>query len=188
MTPARTSLTDPLRIAEIGYPGGGTIGVTLLPGKRQPAAMTGAWERDLVADVDVIRAWGADTIITLVERSELRRFGVLGLSRAVEAAGLRWLHLPVRDADIPDARWEAAWLRVGPDVHSVLVAGGKVLVHCRGGLGRAGTLAARLLIEAGTEPREAMRQVRKARPGAIETAAQEDYLLALRAILAGAAR
>ena len=46
-----------------------------------------------------------------------------------------------------------------------------------GGLGRAGTIGARLLIELGMEPTAAVRQVRAARPGAIETREQEKYVL-----------
>jgi protein-tyrosine phosphatase len=57
--------------------------------------------------------------------------------------------------------------------------GSRVLVHCRGGLGRAGTVSARLLVELGVPPVEAIRQVRRVRVGAIETAAQERYVLGL---------
>ena len=52
-----------------------------------------------------------------------------------------------------------------------------VLTHCRGGLGRAGTVAARLLVELGASPDEAIRRVRDSRsPYAIETAAQEAHV------------
>ena len=40
-----------------------------------------------------------------------------------------------------------------------------VLVHCRGGLGRAGTIAARLLIELGMEPTKAIASVRSGTTG-----------------------
>ena len=49
----------------------------------------------------------------------------------------------------------------------------KVLVHCKGGLGRAGTFAARLLVEFGHTPASAIATVRTARPGALETLDQE---------------
>jgi ADP-ribosyl-[dinitrogen reductase] hydrolase len=52
------------------------------------------------------------------------------------------------------------------------------ITHCRGGLGRAGLVAALLLIETGLEAEAAIRAVRAARPGAIETAAQERYVRA----------
>ena len=55
-----------------------------------------------------------------------------------------------------------------------------ILVHCRGGLGRAGTIAARLLIEIGIDPKIAISEVRAVRPGAIETVEQEKYVLSIR--------
>ena len=61
--------------------------------------------------------------------------------------------------------------------------GAKVVVHCRGGLGRAGTVAACILVEAGYEPRLAMARVRRVRHGAIETPEQERYVSAYRARL-----
>jgi protein-tyrosine phosphatase len=57
-----------------------------------------------------------------------------------------------------------------------LRSGGNVLVHCRGGLGRAGMIAARLLVEEGVPPETAMTAVRAARPRAIETPAQERWV------------
>ena len=63
-----------------------------------------------------------------------------------------------------------------------------MVVHCLAGLGRSGTVAARLLIELGHDPDEAIRRVRLARPGAIQSAAQEHYLLALRPSRSASAR
>ncbi len=48
-------------------------------------------------------------------------------------------------------------------------------MHCKDGLGRAGTISARLLIELGQTPKEAIEQVRSVRPGAIETPGQVAY-------------
>ena len=58
---------------------------------------------------------------------------------------------------------------MGEGLHARLRDGFNVLVHCKGGLGRAGTIAARLLIELGMAPQMAVGVVRQARPGAIET-------------------
>jgi protein-tyrosine phosphatase len=49
-------------------------------------------------------------------------------------------------------------------------------MHCRGGSGRAGMIAARLLAETGVDLNEAMARVRAVRPGGIETPAQEDWV------------
>jgi ADP-ribosyl-[dinitrogen reductase] hydrolase len=69
---------------------------------------------------------------------------------------------------------------VALQLHRLVADGGRVLVHCRGGLGRAGTVAACLLVELGVAPQDAIRRVRAARPNAIETAAQERYILGYR--------
>ena len=57
------------------------------------------------------------------------------------------------------------------------MSGRKVLIHCRGGLGRSGMIAVRLLVEMGEKPADAIKQVRAARPGAIESSDQEKYVL-----------
>jgi len=58
--------------------------------------------------------------------------------------------------------------------------GQSIVVHCRGGLGRTGMVAARLLVELGEKPVTALQRVRAARPGAVETVEQEEYVLGLR--------
>jgi hypothetical protein len=63
------------------------------------------------------------------------------------------------------------------ELRSILRSGSDVLVHCRGGLGRAGTIAARLLVELGMKPATAIASVRAVRPGAIETSDQEKFVL-----------
>ena len=55
-----------------------------------------------------------------------------------------------------------------------------IIVHCRGGLGRAGMISAHLLVESGIEPEAAIERVRAARPGAIETLRQEEWVGAVR--------
>ena len=53
-----------------------------------------------------------------------------------------------------------------------------MVVTCMGGLGRSGTLAACLLVSAGTAPEAAIAAVRAARgPRALETIAQEDFVV-----------
>ena len=60
---------------------------------------------------------------------------------------------------------------------------GRVLVHCKGGLGRAGLVAARILVERGAAPMDAINLVRRVRPGAIQTIRQEAYVRSLGALL-----
>jgi len=53
-----------------------------------------------------------------------------------------------------------------------LQGGGRVLIHCRGGCGRSGMAALRLMIESGEEAGAALSRLRALRPCAVETEAQ----------------
>lgn len=177
----RTSTSDPLQIAAIAV-GAGTVGVTLCPGKQGDSTFSTDWARDLSADVAAIRDWGATAVVTLIEKEEFELLGVQALPEAILAAGLEWHHLPVKDVSAPAAEFETRWVYAGARVRERLRAGERVLVHCRGGLGRAGSVAARLLVEFGATPAAAITQVRAARPRAIETREQEQWVLAQRTV------
>ena len=177
----RTSETDPLLVAEVPA-GAGLVGMTFCPGKRGDSVYGDAWQRDLDADLQVLREWGAAVVVTLIEVHEFEMLGVERLPGAVRDAGMEWLHLPIRDVDVPDSHFEASWAKVGGRLGNRLRNGGRVLVHCRGGLGRTGMVAARLLVEvAGATPQQALNDVREVRPGAVETPAQQAWVLELQA-------
>lgn len=171
-----TSQTHPLRIDAVTAPGGGVIGMTLCPGKRQSGSVSGDWQRDLETDLQAIADWGAAAVVTLMEPKELAWVGVEHIGEAVEARGMDWYHLPIRDVQPPGLRFENRWVLYGLKLRRLLRQGGKVLIHCRGGLGRSGTVAARLLVELGMAPAPAIDAVRAARPGTIETRAQAAHV------------
>ncbi|MGP8304903.1 cyclin-dependent kinase inhibitor 3 family protein [Vibrio sp. YIC-376] len=173
MTIVRTSHTHPLQIAEVkAHSKYGRIGITFCPGKHDRLAITGIWERNLDVDLDTIKAWGAHTVVTLLESSEMFELKVLKLGEEVTRRGMSWCHLPIADYSIPNAEFEKNWLTEGKQIRQLLRQGESVLIHCKGGLGRAGMIAARLLVELGVDGKQAIRTVRKERRGAIETQAQ----------------
>ena len=173
----KNSSSDPLRIDSVEIPGGGRIGITICPGKKRPHAASGSWNRDLEADLDAVRDWGAEALVSLIEPAEYRMVGVENLP---ERARIRMAHfaLPIPDVGIPGPGWEEEWKEAGSLLRSMLRRGGKICLHCMGGLGRSGLVAARLLVELGKTPVKAIAAVRAARPGAIETREQEDYIRA----------
>ena len=176
----RTSISHPLQIAVVTAGAGfGRVGITFCPGKYDRHAMSGEWDRDLALDLDTIRTWGATAVVTLLEPKELTLLRVERLGEEILRRNMLWFHLPIVDVSIPDDRFEQEWDVAGEELRSILRRGLDVLVHCRGGLGRAGTIAARLLVELGTEPAKAIANVRAVRPGAIETRDQEEFVLGI---------
>ncbi len=181
----RTSRSHPLRIDEVAIDGmDGRIGITFCPGKIQKSALSGPWERDLNADINVIKAWGATTWVNLLTRKEMVRLGIGDLEKVLGESGasIRYFHLPIEDTCIPDAEFERRWTNEGMEIRYDLLNGGKLLVHCKGGLGRSGTIAARLLVEMGQDPDVAIGRVRQARPGAIENDLQESHVRSIKSV------
>jgi protein-tyrosine phosphatase len=173
----KTSLTHPLRIDPVDAGlGGGKIGITFAPGKRDPHAMTGSWDRDLGLDLDAIVKWKAVAVVTLIESHEIRLLGIPDLGAEVRRRGMQWLHMPICDVSTPGKKFEAEWPATSESLRAILKKGQNILVHCRGGLGRAGMISARLLVEHGVEPEEAIAHVRAVRPDAIETREQENWV------------
>ena len=180
-TEARTSKTHPLQIDEVlCLPG--VLGLTFCPGKKGPSVFGAAWDRDLEIDVEAIRSWAASTVVTLVEARELDMLQVSGLGQAIAEAGIKWMHVPIEDLGVPDEAFERRWLAIGHLVREDLRNGRRVVIHCRGGRGRTGLVAARILVECGLEADEAITRVRHARPGSIETLAQENHVRDCRSI------
>ena len=175
----KNSQTSPLRIAEVLLgTGEGCLGLTLCPGKKD---VLYGWDRNLREDMRAIRAWGASIVMTLIEDHEFQLLAIENMEQEVRAHGMEWWHLPIRDVNIPDHRFEDAWRQTGAELHARLDAGDRVLIHCRGGLGRTGLVAGRILVERGTDPHTAIDRVRAVRPHAIETVGQEQYVLNVKA-------
>ena len=180
---SRNSHSHPLEISAIQVaPDMGRVGITICPGKHQADAMSGSWARDLKTDLDAIEHWGAVAVATLIETREMEALGVTSLGDGVTSRNMAWYHLPIPDVTAPNSDFEERWLIAGAELRDLLRAGFDVLVHCKGGLGRAGTIAAQLLIELGWSSKEAITEVRRVRPGAIETSDQERHLQTVRTI------
>ncbi len=176
----------PIDVARV--PGtGGLIGMSCCPGRQEAGFDPLTSRRDLCGDLATIRDWGARSVVTLTQTHELQLLGVPDLGASTGDYGLQWLHAPIIDLGAPGPDFEAVWRGADPQVYQPLREGGRILLHCRAGLGRTGTVAARLMIEFGAEPQAALTAVRQARPGAVENPEQVEYVLNL-AHLQGTAR
>ncbi len=179
-TDIRTSETHPIGVdfvAARDLPARGRLGLTFAPGKHAPG-LHGLWRRDLATDLARLRDVHAMTgLVCLLEDDELVRLDIASYEAAVSRLGdVALRRLPIPDGGVP-ADPEALQTLVAWIV-ARLRAGATVVVHCRGGLGRAGLVSACVLRALGLAPDEAMARVRAARRGAIENRAQEDFVRA----------
>ena len=152
----------------------GRLGLTGAPGRWRPGLDSAS--DDLVRD-DLLRLrdyYGARVLVTLLEEFEMKRLAIPELLPMARKVRLRSLWFPVPDVSVPSDLKATAVLVNRIVTH--LSRGDTIVVHCRGGLGRSGTIAACCLVALGRAPRDAIRAVRAARQGAIEVQAQEDFV------------
>lgn len=90
---------------------------------------------------------------------------------AVARQGLEYLHLPVRDFGAPSMETVETFVKFVRRIHAE--RGGAAAVHCGSGMGRTGTMLACFLVSEGRCAEEAVAEVRRLRPGSIETDGQE---------------
>ncbi|MCB1139392.1 MAG: dual specificity protein phosphatase family protein, partial [Leptospiraceae bacterium] len=165
--------TQRLRLDRLSVPSGNPdnvqseIYITILPGRKDR-------KRDLQKDLDTIRETGIDSVMCLVTPDELDYYGVPGLLQHYRENGLVAFDFPILDQHAPSlSGLQAAltWLEEQRE------DGRKVLIHCVGGLGRSGLVAAAHLMQSGLGFDEAVEVVRHARSErAIETTEQMEFL------------
>ena len=172
---SRTSISHPIRVAELSV-GNGVLGLTFCPGKHGNSLFGEPWARDLSLDLSALDAWGASALVTLMEPHEFDLLRVSDLGTMTERAGMDWIHLPIPDVSIPGQEFPWIWSNLTKSLQRRLKDGEKIILHCRGGLGRTGLVAGLLLLDMGWDTETAIKRIREVRPGAIETAEQEDFV------------
>lgn len=169
----KTSESDPIGIAEIILDEQQKIGLSFCPGKTQPGAMSGDWKRDLEIDLERIRSHGYDVVVSLIESEEFVELEVETFHRgAVQKADMEWIWVPIVDGLTPTQTNHAGLNEVLAEVKS----GKSVFVHCKGGLGRAGSITAWLLTHFERSAPSAIAETRLARKGAVENIRQESWV------------
>ncbi len=180
-TEVRTSESHPIEVfwVEAGaHANQGKLGLTFAPGKRGEGMVTGAlWERSLSADLDRLKDHhGTDVLVSLMEEFEYDMLGIPTLFAEARKRGIRVHHLPIVDTSVPTAEQANAVDELVGAIRQALSAGDRVVVHCRGGQGRTGTIASIILTAFGHEPQDAIRIVRDAQPRAVENLQQQQYV------------
>jgi len=177
-TQIKTSLTDPIRVdfvdlEKLGLDG--KLGLTFAPGKFRMNGWTASWDRDL--DTDLLRLrdyYGCQVLVSLIEQFEFEVLRILSLRERAGEFGISSIWFPIVDGSIPENPEDFA--QTISEISKLMDDGKTVIVHCMGGLGRAGLTSACLLVSKGVDADEAIRAVRAARTGAIETAGQEQFV------------
>ena len=160
MRMSQTSASHPIRVSWVvhaGESGGGKLGLCFCPGKRMKNSRLkrsgheeGGQEIDRGLGTDLARlkdTFGCGCVVSLLSVAELRSIGVTeDYAAAVARCGMSFVSFPIIEGAASaaggghtDAAHTAEAL-VRP-IAARLRAGENVIMHCRGGVGRAGMLA-----------------------------------------------
>jgi len=134
---------------------------------------------DLTTSLNEIKAMGTEAVLTLMTEAELDNNGLSSIGASVKAKGMSWFHLPITDDEAPDSDFLNAWETAGPAIHRLIEQGKTIAVHCKGGAGRTGVVAAQILLERGEQIKAVQERIKRLRPNAFTHACHRDYLHSL---------
>jgi protein-tyrosine phosphatase len=138
-----------------------------------PRPRGGDWLEDEVASW---REAGVGTVVSLLTKDEEAELDLSAEAGIVEQQGLRFLSFPIPDYSVPTSRTDAAELVA--QLRDFLSRGSNMIIHCRGGLGRAPLIAALLLSTVGVPPDIAFRRISDVRRSTVpETAEQREWAI-----------
>lgn len=119
---------------------------------------------------------GVDTVVSLLEPDEAADLDLADEESACQAAGIRFVSHPIPDRGLPGSRPAVA--AIAAELAASIVAGKRVGVHCRQGVGRSAVLAACILVALGVDPAAALSRIAVARGLAVpETPEQRQWVM-----------
>lgn len=131
---------------------------------------------ELAESLSQLKSQGVKAIVTAISEQEMQDKGVAALGALTQELGMAWHHIVIEDDEAPQADFAAKWQLASPSIQALLAQGDKVALHCMGGSGRTGLLAAHLLLEQGWPLEKIVTEVQALRPGAFTKAVQQDYI------------
>ncbi len=132
----------------------------------------GTKDADLDTSLAQLQQQGVAAIVTALDESELASKGVAELGEKAQQLGMKWFQIEIEDDCAPGDEFAAKWQQASPELHQVIAQGGKVAMHCMGGSGRTGLLAAHFLLEKQWQLDDIVREVQALRPKSV----QVDYI------------
>jgi protein-tyrosine phosphatase len=120
---------------------------------------------------------GVVTLVSALSASEIRDAGLASEAAECEAAGIKFVEIPIPDRATPDLNAIRSKLA---GLSDELNEGHHVAVHCRFGIGRSSLIAAALLVMSGSTPDDAWCEISQARGLPVpDTPEQRDWVVHL---------
>ena len=157
----RTSITDPYQLQPVCQINESFLYMGCAPGRKQPVSRTGrgkGWNRDLDIDLSIIKKATVKHLVCLIEFKEFKLVKIGNYFKKAEEYGLIVHHFPIQDMSVPNLYKLHRFLE---KIHRILSQDGEsVLVHCKGGIGRAGLVSGAYLCCQGLSFEESRQTIR----------------------------
>jgi len=175
----RTSTDSPIRVdfvpnEALSLPeDSGALGMTFAPGMKDVG-----WDRDMKTDMNDLRKhWRTDVLVSLIEDHEYGLYKMEGYAEEAKTASIAVEEFPIVDVNIPREEQVEEYANLVGGIIGFLREGRNTVVHCRGGIGRTGTVVSSVLVGLGHGADDAIEAVRRARSRRmVETGPQGDYV------------
>jgi protein-tyrosine phosphatase len=136
-----------------------------------PRPRGGDWLEDEIASW---RRLGINVVVSALTREENAELDLIQEKEQCEKAGIEFLAFPIVDRGVPFSAKDT--LELVRHLEQQLAQGKKIAVHCRQGIGRAGLLAACILVAGGVNLASAWDRIATARGCAVpETSEQREW-------------
>lgn len=124
--------------------------------------------------MSALRADGIDSVVSLLEHAESKKLGLAEEQSACHAAEMQFRQFPIPDFGVP---LPEELHRLITQLADDLKAGHRIVVHCRGGIGRTGLVCSCILVASGMDADSAMNLVKLKRGRCVpETEAQTNII------------
>jgi predicted protein tyrosine phosphatase len=104
----------------------------------------GEW---LASEIAGLRRLGIGTVVSLLERDEIRELDLIDEGPLCEQNGIAFSHFPIPDRGVPKSI--EALREMVETLSAKVKAGEAIVIHCRAGIGRTGLVAACVMLHLG---------------------------------------
>lgn len=123
-----------------------------------------------------LKEYGASAVITLMTEYELKDLSLTQIGNTIKSLGMSWFHLPIEDEQIPGVMFNELWQTAGLAIHRLLENHKSIAIHCKGGAGRTGLVAAQIMLERGEVLDKVIERIQKIRPNAFKLTIHQQYI------------
>ncbi|GIU05201.1 MULTISPECIES: protein phosphatase [unclassified Shewanella] len=136
----------------------------------------GTKDAGLAGSVSTLKQAGAVAVISTVTPEEMIKLDVANLGDEIQAQELTWFTLPIEDDCAPAEDFDAAFTKTKQQIMSLIDDKCTLAIHCRGGSGRTGLVAAIIMLEQGLAWPKVKSRIQALRPKTLIVPAHLEYL------------